>query len=99
MILTEVLGGFPFVSDADRAAAVALMLPLLYGPFWHPWTVNEPEPCFFMSPCVFMSPWGPYNVRLLRLVGLGPTEPKPVPATSPWLAWLCALLRSLLGRR
>ncbi len=35
--------------------------PGLYGAFWHPWSADDPEPCFAMSQ------WSPYNVMLMRL--------------------------------
>lgn len=35
--------------------------PGLYGAFFHPWSADDPDPCFLMSQ------WGPYNVVLMRL--------------------------------
>ncbi len=74
--------------------ATATDYPGLYGTFFHPWTADDLEPTFLMSQ------WGPYNVRLMRLVGLAKPEPDPEPApTRPsWLAWIRGLLRKLLGR-
>lgn len=42
-------------------AVAAAQWPGLYGAFWHPWTSDDPSPCFAMSQ------WGPYNVALIRL--------------------------------
>lgn len=55
----------PFGHWSEPAViATAADYPGLYGAFWHPWTADDPEPAFLMSQ------WGPYNVRLMRLVGL-----------------------------
>lgn len=35
--------------------------PMLYGGFWHPWTLNGNEPCFLISQ------WLEYNSRLMKV--------------------------------
>lgn len=47
-----------------NVVATAADFPGLYGAFWHPWSIDDPEPYFLMSE------WGPYNVELMRLRGL-----------------------------
>lgn len=51
--------------SAPVPVATAADFPGLYGAFWHPWTADAEEPMFLMSQ------WGPYNVRLMRLRGVG----------------------------
>lgn len=48
----------------ENVVATARAFPGLYGTFWHPWSMADPEPSFLMSQ------WGPYNVQLMRLTGV-----------------------------
>lgn len=47
--------------SAPQPVASAADYPALYGAFWHPWTADDPDPCFLMSQ------WVPYNAELMRL--------------------------------